>query len=322
MILSESEYSHQALSDIVPLRDVFSMLFFVSVGMLINPTFVWYNALVIGVFVLVVMLSKATIFGVLSYLFKYRGDTPLAVGLGLFQVGEFAFVLARVGLDREMLSLDQYNILLATALVTMILTPSVMRLRPLLYRLQCRLWPAPVVQFNIVEDESALQQHAILVGYGRVGQYTAQLLQRLGLPFVIIEADQNRLESLQKQHLPVIYGDGASAEVLHAAHIERARMVLIAVGSAVDVESIARQARTVAPTVHIVARAAVINQVEVLHALGIHEVVQPEFEAGLEMMRQTLLHFGIPSSTIEQMSDEVRDAAYLPIRTATERVEG
>jgi CPA2 family monovalent cation:H+ antiporter-2 len=94
------------------------------------------------------------------------------------------------------------------------------------------------------------------------------------------------------------------------------------VGSAVDVESIARQARTIAPTVHIVARAAVINQVEVLHALGIHEVVQPEFEAGLEMMRQTLLHFGIPSGTIEQMSDEVRDAAYLPIRSATERVEG
>ena len=322
MILSESEYSHQALSDIVPLRDIFSMLFFVSVGMLINPTFVWYNALVIGVFVLIVMLSKATIFGVLSYLFKYRGDTPLAVGLGLFQVGEFAFVLARVGLDREMLSHDQYNILLATALVTMILTPSVMRLRPLLYRLQCRFWPAPVVQMNIVEDESALQQHAIVVGYGRVGQYTAHLLQRLGIPFVIIEADQNRLESLQKQKLPAIYGDGGSAEVLHAAHIERARMVLIAVGSAVDVESIARQARTVAPTVHIVARAAVINQVEVLHALGIHEVVQPEFEAGLEMMRQTLLHFGIPSGTIEQMSDEVRDAAYLPIRAATERVEG
>jgi CPA2 family monovalent cation:H+ antiporter-2 len=147
-------------------------------------------------------------------------------------------------------------------------------------------------------------------------------LQRLGIPFVIIEADQNRLESLQKQKLPAIYGDGASAEVLHAAHIEHARMVLIAVGSAVDVESIARQARTVSPAVHIVARAAVINQVEVLHALGIHEVVQPEFEAGLEMMRQTLLHFGIASTTIEQMSDEVRDAAYLPIRTATERVEG
>ena len=322
MILSESEYSHQALSDIIPLRDIFSMLFFVSVGMLINPTFLWTNAIVIGVFVLIVMLSKATIFGVLTHLFKYRGDTPLAVALGLFQVGEFAFVLARVGLDREMLSHDQYNILLATALVTMILTPSVMRLRPMLYRLQRRWWPAPVAQLSALVEETALQQHAIVIGYGRVGQYTALLMQRLGIPFVIIEADQNRLESLQNQKLPAIYGDGASAEVLHAAHIEHARMVLIAVGSAVDVESIARQARTVSPAVHIVARAAVINQVEVLHALGIHEVVQPEFEAGLEMMRQTLLHFGIASTTIEQMSDEVRDAAYLPIRTATERVEG
>jgi CPA2 family monovalent cation:H+ antiporter-2 len=112
----------------------------------------------------------------------------------------------------------------------------------------------------------------------------------------------------------VIYGDASSAEVLHAAHIDRARMVLIAVGSAIDVETIAMQARTLAPTVHIVARAAVISQIESLHDLGIHEVVQPEFEAGLEMMRQTLLHFGIPHHQIEVISDEVRDAAYAPIR--------
>jgi CPA2 family monovalent cation:H+ antiporter-2 len=313
MVLSESEYSHQALSDIVPLRDIFSMIFFVSVGMLINPLFLWQNAVIIVLFVLIVIVSKGLIFGVLTRLFGYRGDVPLTVALGLFQIGEFAFVLARVALDKEMLDSDQYNLVLATALVTMMMTPSMMRLRGPLSALQQRLWPDPVPFVHTEVPDSALQNHAIIVGYGRVGQYTAQLLQRLNLPFVVVESDQYRLDELQKQGVPVIYGDGASAEVLHAAGIQHARLVLIAVGSAFDVESIARRARELAPAVHIVARAAKMTQIEVLRELGIHEVVQPEFEAGLEMMRQTLLHFDVAADRIEQLSDEVRAAAYVPI---------
>ena len=313
MVLSESEYSHQALSDIVPLRDIFSMIFFVSVGMLINPLFLWQNAVTIVAFVGIVIVSKALIFGGITRLFGYRGDVPLTVALGLFQIGEFAFVLARVALDKGMLDSNQYNLVLATALVTMMMTPSMMRLRGPLSALQQRLWPDPVPFVHTEVPDSALQNHAIIVGYGRVGQYTAQLLQRLNLPFVVIESDQYRLDELQKQGVPVIYGDGASAEVLHAAGIQHARLVLIAVGSAFDVESIARRARELAPAVHIVARAAKMTQIEVLRELGIHEVVQPEFEAGLEMMRQTLLHFDVAADRIEQLSDEVRSAAYVPI---------
>jgi CPA2 family monovalent cation:H+ antiporter-2 len=313
MVLSESEYSHQALSDIVPLRDIFSMIFFVSVGMLINPLFLWQNAVTIVAFVGIVIVSKALIFGGITRLFGYRGDVPLTVALGLFQIGEFAFVLARVALDKGMLDSNQYNLVLATALVTMMMTPSMMRLRGPLNALQQRLWPDPVPFVHTEVPDSALQNHAIIVGYGRVGQYTAQLLQRLNLPFVVVESDQYRLDELQKQGVPVIYGDGASAEVLHAAGIQHARLVLIAVGSAFDVESIARRARELAPAVHIVARAAKMTQIEVLRELGIHEVVQPEFEAGLEMMRQTLLHFDVAADRIEQLSDEVRSAAYVPI---------
>ena len=313
MVLSDSEYSHQALSDIVPLRDIFSMIFFVSVGMPINPLFLWQNATTIVAFVGIVIVSKALIFGGITHLFGYRGDVPMTVALGLFQIGEFAFVLARVALDKQMLDHDQYNLILATALVTMILTPMMMRLRVPLSALQQRIWPTPVPQLSNELADVAMQHHAIIVGYGRVGQYTAQLLQRLNLAFVVIESDQYRLDELQKQGIPVIYGDGASAEVLHAAGIEHARLVLIAVGSAFDVESIARRARALAPDVHIVARAAKMSQIDVLRALGIHEVVQPEFEAGLEMMRQTLLHFDVSADRIEQLSDEVRAAAYVPM---------
>lgn len=313
MVLSDSEYSHQALSDIVPLRDIFSMIFFVSVGMLLNPLFLWQNAMTIMLFVLIVIVSKGLIFGVLTRLFGYRGDVPLTVALGLFQIGEFAFVLARVALDKQMLTSDQYNLVLATALVTMMLTPTLMRLREPLSAWMQRQWPTPPPQVTVELLEGALHNHAIIVGYGRVGKYTAQLLQRLDLPFVVVESDQYRLDELNAQKIPVIYGDGASAEVLHAAGIQDARLVLIAVGSAFDVESIARRARELAPNVHIVARAAKMTQIEVLRELGIHEVVQPEFEAGLEMMRQTLLHFDVAADRIEQLSDEVRSAAYVPI---------
>jgi monovalent cation:H+ antiporter-2, CPA2 family len=313
MVLSDSEYSHQALSDIVPLRDIFSMIFFVSVGMLINPLFLWENATTILAFVGIVILSKALIFGGITHLFGYRGDIPLTVALGLFQIGEFAFVLARVALDKGMLDSDQYNLVLATALVTMMVTPMMMRLRGPLSALQQRIWPAPTPHVSNELPDVAMQNHAIIVGYGRVGQYTAQLLQRLNLSFVVIESDQYRLDELNAHGMPVIYGDGASAEVLQAAGIDHARLVLIAVGSAFDVESIARRARELAPSVHIVARAAKMSQIEVLRDLGIHEVVQPEFEAGLEMMRQTLLHFDVSADRIEQLSDEVRAAAYVPI---------
>ena len=313
MVLSDSEYSHQALSDIVPLRDIFSMIFFVSVGMLINPLFLWQNALTILMFVGIVVISKVLIFGGITHLFGYRGDVPLTVALGLFQIGEFAFVLARVALDKGMLDSAQYNLILATALVTMMVTPMMMRLRGPLSALQQRLWPAPTPHVSNELPDVAMQNHAIIVGYGRVGQYTAQLLQRLNLSFVVIESDQYRLDELNAHGMPVIYGDGASAEVLQAAGIDHARLVLIAVGSAFDVESIARRARELAPEVHIVARAAKMSQIEVLRDLGIHEVVQPEFEAGLEMMRQTLLHFDVSADRIEQLSDEVRAAAYVPI---------
>ena len=313
MVLSDSEYSHQALSDIVPLRDIFSMLFFVSVGMLINPLFLWQNSSTILLFVVIVTLSKALIFGGITHFFGYRGDIPLTVALGLFQIGEFAFVLARVALDKQMLDSNQYNLVLATALVTMILTPIVMKLRDPLHTLKTRIWPELSPHVSNELPDVTTQNHAIIVGYGRVGQYTAQLLQRLSFSFVVIERDQNRLDELNAAGMTVIYGDGASTEVLHAAGIDHARLILIAVGSAFDVESIARRTRELAPEVHIVVRATKISQIKVLRDLGIHEVVQPEFEAGLEMMRQTLLHFNVSADRIEQLSDEVRAAAYVPI---------
>ena len=314
MVLSESDYSHQALSDIVPLRDVFGMLFFISVGMLLDPRFLLAHLDLILVLVLVVGLGKILIFAGVTRAFGYRGDLPLVVGFGLFKIGEFAFVLARSGLSEGALSNDQYSLVLATTLMTMLMTPWVSRLSQPVYRqLQRRLpeQPEPVMPAL----EAAVGGHIIIAGYGRVGRYIADILQRLERSFIVIERDQGRLEELKANGVPVIYGDAASPVVQEAAGIERARLLLVAVSAAIDGETIVRQARVLNPELHIVARATRLGQLEVLRELGIHEVVQPEFEAGLEMVRQALLHFAVPPVEIERLSDEVRAASYRPIET-------
>jgi K+:H+ antiporter len=314
IVLSESEYSHQALSDIVPLRDVFGMLFFVSVGMLLDPAFILANLRMILLVVVLVSIGKALIFGALTRAFGYRNLEAFAVALGLFQIGEFAFVLARVGVSQQAISQDLYALVLSTAVITMILTPFATTAAQPIANLVSRLRGAPAMERSHLPEQE-LRDHIIIAGYGRVGRYTAEVLSRLNLPFVVAELDQRRIEPIKAMGFPVIYGDASSPIVLEAAGVHRARLFLVAVSSALDVELIVQRVRQVNPTLHIVARAARRAQIEALHALGVHEIVQPEFEGGLEIVRQSLLHFDIPVTEIVRLTDSVRHELYQPFTT-------
>jgi CPA2 family monovalent cation:H+ antiporter-2 len=314
MVLSESDYSHQALSDIVPLRDLFGMVFFVSIGMLLEPAFLLDNLPAVLLVVVVVALGKALIFGGLALVFGYGRDVALAVGLGLFQIGEFAFVLGRAGLSRQAVTAELFSLILATALITMMFTPIVAGAAAPLAAWLRRHGPGPRSDSADWPDRS-LEGHIIIAGYGRVGRYTADVLRRLELPCIVIEADIFVAERVRAAGLPVIYGDASSSEVLEAAGVHAARLVLITVPAAIDVELIARRVRQLAPELHIVTRAARRAQVEELRAIGIYEVVQPEFEAGLEMVRQTLLHFDMAAPEIQRLTDAVRHELYQPFQT-------
>ncbi|HEU5098615.1 MAG TPA: cation:proton antiporter [Roseiflexaceae bacterium] len=314
MVLSESEYSHQALSDIIPLRDIFGMLFFVSVGMLLDPAFLFANLGTVLLIVVLILVGKTIIVGLLARAFGYRDLAPLAVGLGLFQIGEFAFVLARVGLTDRAISADLYALVLATALTTMILTPFAMRAAAPLTEWYQRQRGGAALQ-SIDLPNHGLRDHIIIAGYGRVGRYTADVLRRLKLPFVVIELDQHLMDQVKTSGIPVIYGDASSAIVLEAAGLHTARLALVAVSAAIDVELIVRRMRQINPDLQIIARAARRAQIDVLRALGVHEVVQPEFEAGLEMVRQSLLRFDFPAVQIDHFSDAVRNELYQPFQT-------
>ncbi|GAB4125635.1 MAG: cation:proton antiporter [Roseiflexaceae bacterium] len=312
MVLNESDYSHQALSDIVPVRDMFGMLFFVSVGMLLDPAFIVANFGIILLLVSGTLIGKGLLFAGITHLFGYRNEIPLMVGLGLFQIGEFSFVLARVGLQEGALSEEQYGVILAAAVMTIMLTPFLTRASiPVAAFVQ--RWRKPAAAATIPEPPPTLQEHIVIVGYGRVGRYTAHVLKRFDLPFVILERDLRRVDMIKSAGFPVLYGDASSAIVLEAAGIHRARLMLIVVSAAIDVELVVRQARHLTPQLHIVARASRLQQLAVLRSLGIHEIVQPEFEAGLELVRQTLLHLQVPTSEIEQLADTVRREQYQPM---------
>lgn len=312
MVLSESDYSHQALSDIIPLRDLFGLLFFASVGMLLDPAFLIANIGKVLALVLLVAVGKGLIFATLTRLFGYGNVVPLAVGLGLFQVGEFSFVLVRMGVQTNSIGSEVYSLILTTAIVTMILTPFASGLTAPLYALRRRWFKhEPLQTINL--PQAGLRDHVVIVGRGRVGRHVAQVLRRLDLAFVIIELDYRRVEQAKAAHLPVIYGDASQAIVLEAAQIEQARLLLITAPAIVVSQSIVHQARLLNSSLHIVARAEGIEQMKALYGSGVYEVVQPEFEAGLEITRQALLHLHIPATEIQRYTDAVRRELYAPL---------
>jgi monovalent cation:H+ antiporter-2, CPA2 family len=315
MVLSESDYSHQALSDIIPLRDLFGLLFFVSVGMLLDPAFLIANLATILLVVILVALGKAVIFGGISRAFGYGNVVPLAVGLGLFQVGEFAFVLARVGLQAEAISEDLYALVLSTSIMTMILTPFISGLTGPLYNL-CKCWfkSEPLQTINL--PQAGLRDHVVIVGAGRVGQYVAQVLQRLGLALVVVDLDYRRIEQVKNVGYPIVYGDASQPVVLEAAELHHARLLLVTIPDVIITQTVVEQVRRINPKLHIVARVEGLDLMKALHQLGVYEVVQPEFEAGLEMTRQALLHLHIPAPEIQRFTDAVRQELYAPLYEA------
>jgi monovalent cation:H+ antiporter-2, CPA2 family len=320
MVLSQSDYSHQALAEVEPLRDVFAMIFFVSVGLLIDPAFLWESAGTIVLIVALVLTVKGLIFGGVARAFGYANIAPFAVGLGLFQVGEFSFLLAREGVSTDAISQGTYALVLATAAVTMALTPLTARLAPALYGRYRRRFPRePLRTFNL--PEGGLSGHAVVAGYGRVGSFVARLLDRLEKPFVVIEANPGRADEAREAGFPTVYGDAAATPVLDAAGVGQARLVVVSVPDAIAARLAVERVKALAPDAEILARAESVEQLEDLGRLGVYEAVQPELEAGLELARQALACFGVGAEEVHNFADAVRRELYAPISGEKAAVE-
>jgi CPA2 family monovalent cation:H+ antiporter-2 len=309
MVLSESDFGHQALGDIIPLRDLFGLLFFTSVGMLLDPGFLLAHARQVAFLVLSVGLGKGLIFALIARMFRYRNVIPLAVGLGLFQIGEFSFVLARVGVATDSIDNETYSLVLTAAIFTMVLTPFVSGLTTRIYALRKRRRRNEGLEASNIPD-AGLYRHVVIAGGGRVGFQIARILKRLNMAFVVIELDHRRFEQARDAGMAAVYGDAGQQVVLEAAAVEKAALLIMTIPGLVGTRSVIGQARGINPELQVVVNTSGPDYFDVLKELDISEAVLPEYEASLEMTRQALLRLGVPPTEVQRHTDSVRQELY------------
>ncbi len=312
LVVSESDYSSNVLDEIIPIRDVFASLFFVSIGMLMNPAFLVSHLLEVSVLVLGILLGKFAIAVVVVRAFGYPFEPALRTALLLAQIGEFSFVLAGVGLHSGVIDDELYSIVLAAALLTLILNPILVNNSDRIVALFERVGPlfrrfAPwvnegaspeaegAVASEATEEQRlvALRRHIIVCGYGRVGQEISRALARRGFQFVVIDYNPRRVTEARRQGFLCLQADATNPGVLVRAGYRQARMIAVTLPDLPSAEQVVRVARTISTRPRIVVRTHEARNIDNLKAAGAHEVVQPEFEAGLEMVRQALRAFGV-----------------------------
>lgn len=308
VVISESQEHHAIFAETRPLRDLFVALFFVTLGFLVNLPMVFSKLpLVILLTILVVLIKAVTVF-LLSALFNYRGKTAIAVSFGLAQVGEFAFVIFSTALMLGLIGASDASLGITVALLSLIVAP-------IIYGNTLNVWrylrktteKSELLHKLFIPGEKKeaspplMNDHIIICGYGRVGKWVGKALSEFGIPFVVVEYNQNVVNDLRGGGISVLYGDPTEPEVLEAVGIRQAKAVILAIPDRIAQETLITYVQTVAPAVKIISRAHLDEDWEKLKNLKVDKVVQPEFEAALEIVRSVLVSRG-------KNKDEIREA--------------
>ena len=290
MILSESELSQRAAEESLPLRDAFAVLFFVSVGMLFDPTILLRDPWPLIATLLIIVLGKSIPAFLIVRAFGHPNGTSLMISMSLAQIGEFSFILAGLGVSLQLLPDQGRVLILAAAILSIVLNPALLymteRLRPLIDGPVPQTVPAQSVQ-PVTEEllvTTTLTDHAVLVGYGRVGSVIGDDLRRRGLPFLVIEERPEIMNQARDIGVESLSGNAADAALLKAANIAEARSLFVAIPDGFEAGQVVEQAKTINPSLRIVARAHSDAEVEHLRHLGADLIVMGEREIALGMM--------------------------------------
>ncbi len=325
LVISESHYSHEILSDVTPLRDLFGMVFFVSLGLLfdaqaVQSHWVWIIALALAVF-----LGKPIIAGTGLLAAGYHIHNAVIGGFGLAQIGEFSFLITALAWRLGLLSQEMHSTFIAVASLSLLLTPAMVKSGSWLYhRLRTlRSWDSLIDHH---EREAApgrgeqMSDHVLLCGYGRVGKLVGDILLDREISFVVIDFDQAIIAELTRQNIPAIYGDASRPAVLEAAGAARARLAVVALPGGPGTRLAVRYLRQMHAGIKIVARAHQSHELEEVCRDGATEAVYAEYAAGIEMLRHTLLFLGGDSEEIEALLSTLRENRYC--RLVLEQEEG
>ena len=323
LLLSESEYKHQVAAEVLPLRDLFNSLFFISIGMLLDFAAVrTHGGAMLGLGLAVVAIKTgiaALVFGILGW------PVRIAVigAMGLAQVGEFSFVLGAAGLQLGLLDSTTYQVFLGASILTLLATPFLVRAAPVVSQraLQVRLpealrrrLPGGVA---MPEPEVTRQDHVILVGYGLNGRNVSRVLRETAIPFVVVELNADLVRRAQADGVPVLFGDAARPEILAAAGLQRARMLVLAISDLTATRQTVQLARRIRPNLHVLARTRAVHEIDDLLRLGADEVIPEEFETSIEIFCRVLERYRVPPNIVRAQVQIIRDEAYGVLRRAS-----
>lgn len=316
LVIAESEYGMQALSDVLPFRDTFSGIFFISIGMLLDLRFVaGHPAALLGAAGAVILIKS--ILGAAATLSLNRSlQVSIISGLALAQVGEFSFVLAGVAAPLGLLPPDSYQLFLGASVLSMLAAPFVIAWAAPIAEAVCRVARRPAIHLPPHEagEVARLNDHVIIVGFGLNGRNLARVLRAAGIPYVILEQNGQMVRRARMAREPIFFGDGARHEVLERVGIARARVIVFAISApAIERRGVA-VARQLNPSVRIVVRTRYVAALEDLQRAGADEVIPEEFETSLEIFTRVLRLYGVPSNRIEREIEMARGEHYGVLR--------
>lgn len=319
LIISESEYAYQAISEILPLKDSFNGLFFISIGMLMDLSFLFKHTEVILIGVFGILLLK-TLTGFFSlHLIGHPLRISLQSGIHLAQVGEFSFVLAMAGKSAGLISEGNYQFFLSASVITMLLTPFLLQASPslstwmstkkLLQRLERMRKRAEKESFHLARED-----HVMIIGFGLNGRNLAEVLRETSIPYVVLELNNDTVREMRRRGEPIFFGDGTRLEVLHKLGLSTARMLVIVISDPASTRRIVQLARKENPRIYIIVRTRYTTEIEDLLRLGANEVIPEEFETSIVIFAKVLHRYQVPRNLIYEQIERIRSRSYEALR--------
>lgn len=331
MVLAESDFSHQVTADILPFRDVFNSIFFVSIGMLLSFGALFENLFTVFLWVVFLVAGKALIIWAVIQLLGFPQRVAAMTALGLAQIGEFSFVLAKAGRAVDLLPDADYQSFLGASIISMIMTPFMIALAPRFGYFVQRVLPdkkgvedidsAPEDALHITST-GGLNNHVIIVGYGLNGRNLARVLRAVTVSYTILDLNAEVVREAKEKGEKINFGDATRREVLHHAAIENANALVLAMSDPQAVRRTVKQARELNDKIYIVVRTRYTSEITELLRYGADEVIPEEFETSIEIFSRVLLRYGVDRHTIENQIERVRRQGYEMLRSPSiQRVE-
>ena len=322
LVISESEYSHQAMADVLPFRDSFNSLFFVSVGILMDwRVLIDHPGLVLGLLV-GILLVKFVTGGAASLAMDIPPRSAFMVGVALAQVGEFSFLLAQQGQESGLLRGDPYQVFLSVSVLSMIITPFLMQWSPLMARRieavqRLRHWLPTKTEAHVLRAEGRqirLKDHVIIVGYGLNGRNLARVLSETEIPHLALDLDGDTVRRESRHGVPIYYGDATNPNVLRHVKIEDAKVLVVAISDPFITRRAVQVAKGLNPRIRVVVRTRYLRELEELHDIGADDVVPEEFETSIEIFALVLRTYNLPQDFITLKAEQVRREGYALLR--------